>query len=270
MFALIFTTFAAVGTLAGEVPVITEAFFHPNHVTAGEFTYCAARVAPGEDGAVPVRVGLFFIHEGNWMHITELKYMPDHDIFVSPIRMPREVPNGIYTFYFVATTLEGDHSEPVPRDLAVYSITEIIVAAPRGCLLSEDVGAVKNFHRGDANDKLPIERGIDVPLGTHLIFQSRYDGVWYEEGSGNMGTTLRLWAAGEEEGEWILVGEETYRSDTLEGPALRPGVAQVSFRALKPGPVLMRLAVASFVHPMGQEEPLTDIDDVTFVINVIR
>jgi len=263
---ILFISCSAVQANDGNVPVVTEAYILPERATAGEDVYFVAK-ATDPKGPEGLQVGVFIVLDNQWMLVTPLHYELEHDRFVGHIVLPKQVPNGEVTLYFVALNEAGVHSDPVPRTLTIYSLREIIVAKARACLLTGDLGAVKNFHHGDPQDELPLAKGIDVPLGTVLLFQSRYDGVWYDDGFGSMGTTIRLWI-GDNEGNWHLIGEDTLRSDILEGPSLRQGIAQVILPCIHPGNYLMKLAVVSAVNPVDEPDPSVDADTVVFRLNV--
>ena len=259
-----------VGANDGSVPVITEAAVQPNHVTGGETVVFMAKVEdPTVKNTNETKVGVFFLHESEWVLITPLRYSEEEEAYFAAVQIPRHAPNGEVQLYFVAVNGAGESSEPVARKLYIYSLNEIIVTQARGCLLSDEIGDVKNFHRGDAESKMSVEGGLQVPLGNVVIFQSHYDGVWYDNGNGEMATTIQMWVE-DAEGQWIPLGRDAYRSRTLEGANLRHGVAQIVLPCRYPGEFRVKMSVTSSVHPAAQEDPMIDHDEAIFVLNVVE
>ncbi|MBN1550943.1 hypothetical protein JW979_05725 [bacterium] len=267
MIMLVFMSVSSVSAGDGVVPVITEAYIHPAHVTAGEPVHFAARVNQGQTDSGSLDVGVFFMHNNHWLLVARLNYLPEKDLYIGSLDIPQHAPNGTIELVFIARNVNGEHSEPVARELTIYSVREIILTAARGCLLSDVDGAVKNFHRGESEKELPVKDGLTVPLGTLLMFQSHYDGVWYDEGNGSMATSMHLWIS-DNNGDWHPLGQDICQGDILQGPALRKGITQVILPCNRPGTYLLKLAVASKVKLSSVADPITDHDQIVFSVTV--
>ncbi len=250
-------------------PVVTEAVIQPAHATAGETVTFLGRAEAARASGEELRMGIFYLAGENWIPVTPLHYLPEKDIFVASITIPERIPNAVIPLYFIAFDANGTPSEPVERNLTIYSMEQILIAEARGCLISDTAGAVKNFHRGEANTELPfVEKGLTVRVGTVLLFQSVYEGVWYDEANGAMGTTIRLYYA-DGNNEWHLIDSDRYRSDIIDGAALRHGTAQVMLPCTTTGEVMLKLEVVSAVYPTNASAPIVDADAVVFRLTVV-
>ena len=251
-------------------PEITRAVIHPDRAKAGDIVYFGAQAEDSENPEARLQVGVFIMVNNQPHLIMGLNYIPQYDVYLNSLTIPENVPNGTYTFYFIARNNEGEASEPVPVELTIYSEVSKIICAPRGVLIDGATGAVKNFHRGEKGaeeDSNLEEPNFTVRQGTIVKIKTLYEGIWFDEASGSMGTAIALFLQ-DENGEWQRIDEDVYRSDTLEGSHIRLGMAKVTFPALRKGTYTLRLEVGSYVHGTEMSEPLFDRDNIVFTITV--
>jgi hypothetical protein len=258
-------------TAVQAAPEVTRAVVSPERVQAGESVIFAAQVIDTDDvDPGSLRVGVFFRTGHGEREVLPLRYLEEYDAYMNTLDIPNRVPNGVYTFWVIAMNAEGERSEPVPLDLTVFSTIDVRAVAPRAALLSDEIAAVKNFHRrdGEPGEDTDGIREIEIPLLTSVKFHSTYEGVWYDGSSGWAGTELELYLA-DPAGEWRLIDSDGRISMELEGPAIRHGQEVVTFPALRPGTYTLKLAVATAAQPSAGDR-VTDLDELVFQVTVIE
>ena len=251
-------------------PEITRAVIHPDRVKAGDVVYFGAQAMDDPNTQSRLQVGVFIMINHEPHLILALKYIPQYDVYINSLTIPEGVPNGNYTFYFIARNNQGETSEPVPVDLTIYSEVKKTICAPRGVLIDGATGAVKNFHRGEkgANEDPNLsDLNIIVPRGTIVKLSTLYEGIWFDGASGYMGTAIALFLQ-TENGEWQRIDEDVYRSDAIQGSKIVFGKAKVVFPALREGTYRLRLEVGSYVKGTEMSQPLFDRDNIIFTVTV--
>ncbi len=251
-------------------PEITQAVIHPERAKAGDTVYFGAQADDPDNPDARLQVGVFLRVNEQLHLVMTLNYIPQYGVYLNSLTIPDRVPNGKYTFYFIARNSEGEASEPVPVDLTIYSVVSRVICAPRGVLIDGATGAVKNYHRGEKgaeDDSNLQDPSFTVKQGTIIEFKTLYEGIWYDDASGSMGTAIALFLQ-DENGEWHRIDEDVYRSDTLEGSHIKWGTAKVTFNGIRKGTYTLRLEVGSYVNGTEMSEPLFDRDNIVFTITV--
>jgi len=135
---------------------------------------------------------------------------------------------------------------------------QLLVASPRGHLLTPSVMAAENFDQGNG-------QWLTVRLGYTLTFESAYEFVWFEGADGHAHSELSVRMASTSNIS-PTVGETAQVDLTGEGPSRQAGLLSVPVTFNAPGRYALAAHIRTRVSPLEALNTITQDEDIVSVL----